>query len=380
MVFLRWHYPDQVLWVGGIASALSARPSELPILRKFQVANVTPDSQWIISTPVGAQLSAQLGALAAWGCHERRSSLQCFAMGTPDNGPRDNFVRSVSRPSAQINLALSCLYIAAESTPGLDVPLYMGRISEITERIRQKVQSQMSLFDSLYTLNDLMFDELGMRGNAGNYYDIRNSLLNEVLDRKLGIPISLSILYMEVGSRIGIPMSGVNMSGHFMLSAGEGDSLIYVDPFRHGRLYSRWECLRLLSGLGDPPHDSNKLDGLERTYLPKADSKFILARVLNNMKMIHTQTSEFGAAIADAERIHYLMPWNWRNVGDIAHLYGRSGHARDAYDMLARMVQMMPPHEDVSLQLDSLEMLKPLAENYVFVDPEKIHEIPFFRI
>ena len=272
------------------------------------------------------------------------------------------------------------LHRSRKHVPGLDVPLYMGRINEITERIRQKVQSQMSLFDSLYTLNDLMFDELGMRGNAGNYYDIRNSLLNEVLDRKLGIPISLSILYMEVGSRIGIPMSGVNMSGHFMLSAGEGDSLIYVDPFRHGRLYSRWECLRLLSGLGDPPHDSNKLDGLERTYLPKADSKFILARVLNNMKMIHTQTSEFGAAIADAERIHYLMPWNWRNVGDIAHLYGRSGHARDAYDMLARMVQMMPPHEDVSLQLDSLEMLKPLAENYVFVDPEKIHEIPFFRI
>ena len=316
----------------------------------------------------------------AGSCDDGSSSLQCFAMGTADIGPRENFVRSVSRPSAQINLALSCLYISAESNPNLDVPLYMGRISEITERIRQKVQSGMSLFDSLYTLNDLMFGELGMRGNAGNYYDIRNSLLNEVIDRKLGIPISLSILYMEVGNRIGISLSGVNMSGHFLLSAGEGDALVFVDPFRQGRIYSRWECLRLLSGVGDPPHDTNKLDRLERTYLPKADSKLILARVLNNMKMIHTHTGEFEAAIADAERIHYLMPWNWRNVGDIAHLHGRSGHARDAYDMLSRMVQMMPPHEDVSLQLDSLEMLKPLAENDDFVDPQKIHEIPFFRI
>ncbi|MXZ03550.1 MAG: hypothetical protein F4Y88_07735, partial [Chloroflexi bacterium] len=109
-------------------------------------------------------------------------------MGTADIGARENFVRSVSRPAEQVNLALSCLYISAESNPQLDVALYIGRISEITERIRQKVQSRMSLFDSLYTLNDLMFGELGMRGNAGNYYDIRNSLLNEVIDRKLGIP------------------------------------------------------------------------------------------------------------------------------------------------------------------------------------------------
>ena len=301
-------------------------------------------------------------------------------MGTADIGPRENFVRSVSRPSGQVNLALSCLYIAGEAYPQLDVPLYMGRISEIAERIRPKVQGRMSLFDSLYTLNDLLFGELGLRGNAGSYYDIRNSLLNEVIDRKLGIPISLSILYLEVGSRIGISLSGVNMSGHFLLSAGEGDSLVFVDPFREGRIYSRWECLRLLSVVGDPPNDVEKLDRLEQTYLPKADNKLILARVLNNMKMIHTQRGEFGAAIADAERIYYLMPWNWRNVGDIAHLHGRSGHARDAYDMLSRMVQMMPPHEDVSLQLDSLEMLKPLAETDDFVDPEKIHEIPFFRI
>ncbi len=301
-------------------------------------------------------------------------------MGTSDIGPRENFVRSVSRPSDQVNLALSCLYIAAESEPDLDVPLNMGRISEIAERIRQKVPIRFSLFDSLYSLNELLFHELGFQGNVGNYYDIRNSLLHEVLERKLGIPITLGIVYMEVARRIGVSLKGVNMSGHFLLSAGKADSLIFVDPFRGGILLSRWECLRLLSGKANPPSDSQKLDQLERKYLPRADNKIILARVLNNMKMIHTHTADFAAAIADAERIDYLMPWNWRNIGDIAHLHGRSGRARDAYDMLTRMVQMMPPHEDISLQLDSLEMLKPLAENGGFVDPEKIHQIPFFRI
>ncbi len=301
-------------------------------------------------------------------------------MGTADIGARENFVRSVSRPAAQINLGLSCLYIAAENQPYLDVPLYMGKISEIAERIRQKSQNRRSLYDALYALNDLLFDELGFRGNAGNYYDVRNSLLNEVLERKLGIPITLSVLYMEIGHRIGINLTGVNMSGHFLLSAGAGASLIFVDPFRKGRLYSRWECLRLLSGSGNPPNDSSKLDRLERAHLPQADRKMVLARVLNNMKMIHTHSGDFEAAIADAERIQYLMPWNWRNIGDIAHLMGRSGRAREAYEMLSRMVQMMPPHEDVTLQLDSLEMLKPLTEIDGLVDPEKIHEIPFFRI
>jgi regulator of sirC expression with transglutaminase-like and TPR domain len=277
-------------------------------------------------------------------------------------------------------LALSCLYIAAESNPGIDVPVYMGRISEYAERIRQKVHGRLSLFDSLYALNDLMFGELGFQGNSGNYYDLRNSLLNQVIDRKLGIPISLSILYMEIGNRIGVNLTGVNTSGHFLLSAGEGGSLVFIDPFRQGRIYSRWECLRLLNGSAIPPHDANKLDQLQRTYLPRAGNKMILARVLNNMKLVHTHAGEYGAAIADAERIHNLMPCNWRNIGDIAHLHARSGRARDAYHTLSRMVQMMPPHEDVSLQLDSLEMLKPLAEIDGFVDPEKIHEIPFFRI
>ena len=301
-------------------------------------------------------------------------------MGTPDIGPRENFVRSVSRPAEQINLALSCLYIAAESCPNLDVTEYMGRISEITERIRQHVQNRYSFYDSLYSLNELLFDDLAFRGNVGNYYDVRNSFLNEVLDRKLGIPITLAIIYMEVGRRVGVSLSGINMSGHFLLSAGEGDSLIFIDPFRQGRFYSRWECLRLLSSNGDPPSDPLKLDRLEQNFLPRADNKMILARVLNNMKMIHTQVGDYAGAIADAERIHCLMPWNWRNVGDIAHLHGRSGRARDAYDMLTRMIQMMPPHEDVSLQLDSLEMLKPLAEIGGLVDPKKIHQIPFFRI
>ena len=302
-------------------------------------------------------------------------------MGTPSLGPRQSFARVVTRPSSQINLALASLYVAAEENPSLDVVGYMGKLSRIAEHVRPRLSNRHSLYDTIYAVNDLLFKEIGFNGNSGNYYDIRNSHLNEVLDRKLGIPITVSIIFMEVAKRVGVEFEGVNMAGHFMVATGRGPSLIFVDPFNKGRLYTRWECLRLQRRDGSaPPHDSSALDRLERTHLPRADNRLILARLLNNMKIIHTESGDLGKAIASAERIQILMPRNWRNIGDIAQLQGKSGKAKDAYDTLSQMVQLMPPDVDPSLQLDALELLKPLAESDEEVNPEQIHEIPFFRI
>ena len=142
------------------SSALSARHSELPQSTLIAKSRSSVGSQSIIAVCNRAPLTFAFAT-------SRFTSLQCIAMGTTDIGPRRNFVRSVSRPPDQINLALSCLFIASENDPDLDVPLYMGRISEITERIRQKVRNRYSFFDTLYSLNELLFDELGYRGNVG---------------------------------------------------------------------------------------------------------------------------------------------------------------------------------------------------------------------
>ena len=295
-------------------------------------------------------------------------------------GTRGNFVRSVTRPAAQINLALSCFYIAAERSPEIDIARNLGEICRLAERVHRPKLSRALRYDQIYAVNDVLFGEAGFRGNSSDYYDLRNSLLDEVLERRLGIPITLSIVYLEVAKRVGLRLTGVNMAGHFLLRAGTGVARVYIDPFREGRIYSRWECLRLLRGLGNPPHQSDRLDRLERGYLPAASNRQILARVLNNMKVINTHRDDLRAAIADAERIQHLMPRNWRNVGDMAHLYGRAGHVRDAYHALAQAVEMMPANADVSSHRDALEMLRPLAESEEIVDPAKIHEIPFFRM
>lgn len=302
-------------------------------------------------------------------------------MGTSSLDPRRNFLRVASRPSNQINLALSALYIASEEDDSVDVVEYMGKLSAIAEKLRPKVSNRLSMYDRIYMVNDLLFGEMRFAGNSGSYYEIENSYLHRVLDRRLGIPITLSIIYMEVSRRVGLETRGVNMAGHFLVSAGQGSSLIFVDPFRKGRLYSRWECLRLIRGDEDSvSHDSNALDRLERNYLPIANNSMILARLLNNMKIIYTERQDLDRAVAAAERIQVLMPRNWRNIGDIAQLHGKSGRVRDAYESLSHMVRLMPAGIDHSIQMDALELLRPLAESNEDVDPEKIHEIPFFRI
>lgn len=302
-------------------------------------------------------------------------------MGTPDLEPRQNFIRAVSRPTDNINLPLAALYIAAEEDPDIDVTLYMGKLSHIAQQLRAQLSERDSIYSAIYAINDILFQRFRFRGNTGNYYDIRNSYLHQVLDRKTGIPITLSIIYIEVARRAGIALSGVNMSGHFILSAGKDASLIYIDPFRKGRIYTRWEALQAMRRDGGlQPNESVKLDRLQRVFLPHADKRAILARLLNNMKIIHTAQGKLEAAISAAERVQILMPRNWRNVGDIAQLQAKSGNARDAYRNLSLMVQLMPADVDPSMHLDALELLKPLAESDQYIDPKKIHQIPFFRI
>ncbi len=302
-------------------------------------------------------------------------------MALDSQAPRENFVRITARHPEQINLALASLYIAAEDAGDVDVCRYMGILSGIAERLRYQNWKRRSLYGAVYAINDLLFDKMGFQGNPRDYYDIRNSHFNEVLDRKLGIPITLSVLYIEVAKRLGIKLRGANMSGHFLVIAGHGASLIYIDPFREGRIYSRWECLQATRRDGAlQPNDPKALDRLQRAYLPEASNKAILARMLNNIKLIHTRCGDMERAVTAAERIQILLPGNWRNMGDIAQLQGRSGNVRNAYRALAQMVRLMPSDVDTTLQIDALETLRPIAESGEKIDPEEIYQIPFFRI
>lgn len=168
----------------------------------------------------------------------------------------------------------ACLLIAAEANPGLDIEGCLGRLDAIAETCAAPL---------LETLLEHLYIELGFAGNLTDYYDPRNSLLDHVLERRIGIPITLAVVALEVGRRIGVPMSGIGMPGHFLLR-DKVDPDVFIDPFS-GRLLDKNACLRLHQRLtgGSVWNDA---------FLLPVTRQAIVVRVLSNLKEVAKRTSD----------------------------------------------------------------------------------------
>ena len=208
-------------------------------------------------------------------------------------------------PDGEVNLAEAALVLAAAEYPNLDVAAYLGRIDEMGTRLRGRLRQDMAPAARVLALNRFLFDELGFAGNAAEYYDPRNSYLNEVLDRRLGIPITLSIVYLEVGRRIGLPLHGVAFPGHFLVKCAVRDGAIVLDPYGRGASLSLDDlCARLRVARNGIEPDRDQI----RMMLTVATHKEILARVLRNLKGIYLQRKELTKVVAAIDRIIALAP------------------------------------------------------------------------
>ena len=151
----------------------------------------------------------------------------------------------------RINLARAALTIALTEYPSLPVENYLSYIDLLAERVRARIADLGEPRQSIAALNAVLFGEEGFRGNRDEYYDPRNSFLNDVLDRKLGIPVTLSLLYMEVGRRVGFPLAGVGLPGHFLVRHYDVEGRqILIDPFYRGRVLTAADCPRRLEEAG----------------------------------------------------------------------------------------------------------------------------------
>lgn len=253
--------------------------------------------------------------------------------------PREQFTRAISGAEADIDLTFACLYIAAEEYPVLDVGAYAAQVDQLGERAKKHLHRSGGAYDAIKAVNRVLFDEDGFSGNRKNYYDPANSFLCDVLDRRTGIPISLSILYAEVGSRIGHLFEGIGLPGHFVLSAGRGDAEIFVDAFDRGGLLTAHEC-RLMAErvLGRPMNDPRLLNPV-----PK---RAILHRLLNNLKANYMRAADQGRALAAAERIQLVAPNAWKNLGDLARLQTEHRDYAAATESLVRYLELAPVTED----------------------------------
>lgn len=236
---------------------------------------------------------------------------------------RRRFGEVVAAPA--IDLAEAAFLIACEEYPDLDLPAQRGRLEELGRQARAALDPRAPRRAQAIQLASFLGAELGFRGNAENYYDPRNSFFNDVLSRRLGIPISLSVVYIEVGRRAGLPVSGVGLPGHFIVRVDDQDDLL-LDPFYGGRVVSLADCQRRLDRIFD------RQVSLEPGMLMPCDERQILTRMLYNLKGIHVQAQDHWRALGAVELLLRLDPGSLDELRDRGLLYA----ALDCYSLAVR--------------------------------------------
>jgi regulator of sirC expression with transglutaminase-like and TPR domain len=253
--------------------------------------------------------------------------------------PRERFAAIARLPERQIDLGEAALVIAAEEQPGLDPHPWLDRLDELGERLRPRLRRARNELDRLGALLDLLFGEEGLRGNAEDYYDPRNSYLNEVLDRRLGIPITLALVCLEVGRRAGIPLEGVGFPGHFLLRLGNHPHVL-IDPFDTGRLLTQRDCEELLARL------TNGEMRFEPRLLRTAGPRQILHRILNNLRGVYMNRGEMDRLLPVLDRMLLLDPEDPASLRERGILHTRCGDPYAGVQDLETYLEVDPSADD----------------------------------
>ncbi|MBI3322263.1 MAG: hypothetical protein HYZ94_01105 [Candidatus Omnitrophica bacterium] len=191
--------------------------------------------------------------------------------------------KATQKPDDEVDLEQSTFLLAQVPYPDIDAKTYQRRLDDLAGRLRPRIKSLPKTKDHLGAMNELLFGSEHFRGNWDDYFDPQNSYLNRVLDRKLGIPISLSVLYLFIARRLKIPVEGVGIPGHFMIKYEDNETELYVDTFNGGRFLSRAECIQFMVEAGYP---------YQSEFLDKVGPRDILARMLRNLILIYADRHE----------------------------------------------------------------------------------------
>jgi len=209
----------------------------------------------------------------------------------------------------------AALAIPLEDYPTVDIDACLRELDRLAASADMLAGNNRDPLNLLECLNEVIFVQEGLRGNTEDYYDPRNSFLNEVLDRKLGIPISLSIIYMEVARRISLPILGVGLPGHFIVKYEGQNRRVLVDPFNQGRFLTEDQCQELL----DRVYGGSVT--VQPSFLQPMEKKAIISRMLFNLKGIYYQKEDYYRALSIVERILLLNPGIPSEIRDRGLLY-----------------------------------------------------------
>ena len=256
-------------------------------------------------------------------------------------GPLSLFAdATAARPDAEIDVARAALSLAKSEYPDLNIERELFTFQRMAGDISSRLLDDDDPLYCMNTLSEYLFDHLGFSGNEEDYYDPRNSYLNQVLARRKGIPITLAVVYMELGRRLKIPLVGIGMPGHFLVRHVDEEKL-FVDPFHGGIMLSEDECRerlreRVMGALHWDP-----------SLLRPVSNQEILARIIRNLKTIFMHRGDYVRALDVAQFSVSLDPHSPLNRRDRGIAHYQLGHSAEALDDLRFYLALAPDGPEV---------------------------------
>ena len=268
------------------------------------------------------------------------------------------FAGLVRRPRGEVSLIEAALEIARDEYPDLDVSVCMAELDRLEKRAEEADPGPESLPRArLAALNQVLFRDEGFHGEGHEHMsDPRSAYLNDTLERRTGLPITMSVIYLEIGRRIGLELAGVGLPGHFLVRMREGESTLFIDPFNGGAFLDEDGCRTLLRTVTE-----GRLDMQPEYLLPWSTSR-ILGRILQNLKATYVKNEDFRRARRVIDLVLVLRPKSPSEIRDRGLLAYQSLLFAEAVDDLERYLRLYPKADDASdirSQIESLRRLVP---------------------
>ncbi|MEL6354629.1 MAG: tetratricopeptide repeat protein [Cyanobacteria bacterium J06627_28] len=249
------------------------------------------------------------------------------------------FYQEVQKSSGRINLTTAALYIAQEEYWDMEPRVYLEALDDMAAAVRSRLPKGRYPLKVIQVINQYLFDELKFAGNSQDYYNPDNSLLNCVIDRRLGIPITLSLVYLEIANRVQFPMVGVGMPGHFLVRPVVEEMEVFVDPFNQGETLFLADCQQRFAQMfpGGEWHGS---------YLNGVMPKPFLTRMLMNLKFAYVQLEAYDQAVGVLDKLLILMPDESQQIRDRGLLHHQLENFELARQDLERYLRSHPSPPD----------------------------------
>ena len=272
-------------------------------------------------------------------------------MSLPSPSTRGLLAEEIRKSEVDMSLARAALLVAKEEYNQLPVDLYLARLDQMAEEARDRLSEETAGPVVLQELLRTLYDRHGLQGNTDAYYDPRNSFLNDVLDRGLGIPLTLSIVILEVGWRLGLPLEGVNFPAHFLVRYRGAAQNLLIDPFDPEELRFEEDAQEILD------RQFGGMVRMREEFLRSASKRDMLLRLLLNLKGLYVNARDARRTLAVTERILMLRPGAANELRDSGMLLARLGRRERARERLRQYLELAPEANDARRIRNMIEQL-----------------------